>query len=143
MSLKFRAKFLFIVSIVFAVYSILWSLAPFPEVNFPARFILDLADWPVDSLSIPLDRNTMWLSAIGAGLLGGYSIFLGGIVVPAIKQRNLSTIKMTIYAMAFWYLLDGVGSFAAGVASNIFFNTIYLALVLIPLVGINQETIDK
>ena len=143
MSLNFRAKFLYIVSITFAIYSILWALAPFSDINLPARFIIDLADWPVDNLSSPLDRNTMWLSAIGAGLLGGYSIFLGGIVVPAIKERNDSIIKITILAMLFWYLLDSIGSYAAGVASNVFFNTIYLALVLIPLMGIKQDTPDN
>jgi len=140
MSLNFRAKFLFIVSITFAIYSILWALAPFAEINLPARFILDLADWPVDSLFVPLDKNTMWLSAIGAGLLGGYSVFLGGIVVPAIREKNHSIIRTTILAMAFWYLLDSVGSYAAGVASNVFFNSIYLALVLIPLLGIKEDT---
>lgn len=63
MSLNTRAKFLMIVSITFFIYSILWALAPYPEVNLPARFIVDIADWPVDSLSSPLDRNTEWLSA--------------------------------------------------------------------------------
>ena len=139
MSLNARANFLMIVSITFALYSLLWGLAPFSDINMPARFILDLADWPVDNLSTPLDKNTMWLSSIGAGLLAAISIFLGGIVVPALKEGNQSIINTTILAMIVWYIIDGLGSIAAGVTSNVFFNSIYLALVLIPLVCIDKS----
>ncbi len=139
MSLHARAKFLLVVSIIFGIYSLLWALAPFPTVNFPARLILDAADWPIDNLSATLDKNTMFLSAIGAGLLAAISIFLGKIVVPAIKQRNKSIINTTILAMCVWYTIDGIGSIAAGVSTNVVFNSVYLILVLIPLVGINEN----
>ncbi|NOY83950.1 MAG: hypothetical protein GXO96_03835 [Nitrospirae bacterium] len=139
MSLHARAKFLFVVSIIFGLYSFLWGLAPFPTVNFPARLILDAADWPIDNLSTELDRNTMFLSAIGAGLLRAISIFLGKIVVPAVKEGNKSIINATILAMSVWYTIDGIGSIAAGVSQNVIFNSIYLVLVLIPLVGIKEN----
>ena len=139
MSLNTRANFLMIVSVIFFIYSLLWGLAPFSEINIPARIILDLSDWPIDSLSLPLDKNTMWLSAIGAGLLGAVAIFLGGIVVPALKEGNKSVIRTTIIAMIVWYIIDSAGSIAAGVSSNVFFNSIYLALVLIPLVCIGKN----
>lgn len=138
MSLNTRARFLTMISIIFAIYSILWGTAPYTAINFPSRLILDLSDWPIDSLSVPLDRNTMWLSAIGAGLLGAVSIFLGGIVAPALKEGNQRIIRVTIMAMTFWYITDSAGSIAAGVSSNIVFNTLYLALVLIPLIGANK-----
>lgn len=138
MSLNTRANFLMVVSIIFFIYSLLWGLAPFSEFNISARLILDAADWPIDSLSTPLDKNTMLLSAIGAGLLAAVSIFLGGIVVPALKKGNRSIIQTTMIAMTVWYIIDGVGSIAAGVSSNVVFNSIYLALVLIPLVGIDK-----
>ena len=135
MTRDLRAKLMMGIAIVFAIYSILWGLAPYESVNLPARFILDVSDWPFDKLSLPLDRNTMWLSSISAGLLFAVSVFLGGIVVPAIREGNQAIIRTTILAMVAWYLIDSVGSVAAGVASNAFFNTIYLVLVLIPLLG--------
>lgn len=138
MSLNTRSKFMMIVAVVFFIYSILWALAPYPSLNLPARFILDLADWPLDNLATPLDRNTQWLSSIAAGILAAVSIFLGGIVVPAIKERNVSIVHTTIAAMVIWYLIDSIGSIASGVASNVFFNSIYLVLILIPLLGIKH-----
>ncbi len=139
MSLHFRSRFMLIVSIIFFIYSLLWALAPFAHINLPARIILDLADWPLDNLSSPLDRNTQWLSSIGAGLLAAISIFLGTIVCPAIQEKNTAIIRATIIAMSAWYLIDGIGSIASGVASNVIFNSIYLALVCIPLIGIQQS----
>ncbi len=128
-----------IVAIIFAAFSVFWATAPFTTINLPARFILDLSDWPLDNLSAQLDKNIMWLSAIGAGLLGAIAIFLGGIVAPAIKEGNKPIIHTTILAMVFWYVIDSAGSIASGVASNVFFNSIYLALVLIPLIGAGKN----
>jgi len=129
-----------IVAVIFFIYSVLWALAPYPSINLPARYILDLSDWPLDNLESPLDRNTQWLSSIAAGILVAVSIFLGGIVVPAIKERNISIIRTTIIAMVTWYLIDSIGSVASGVASNVFFNSIYLVLILIPLLGIENSS---
>jgi len=140
MSLNTRSKFMMIVAVIFFIYSVLWALAPYPSINLPARYILDLSDWPLDNLESPLDRNTQWLSSIAAGILAAVSIFLGGIVVPAIKERNISIIRTTIIAMVTWYLIDSIGSVASGVASNVFFNSIYLVLILIPLLGIENSS---
>ena len=140
MSTIARSRFMLIIAIIFMLYSLAWGLAPYESVNFPARFILDISDWPMDKLSLPLDRNTQWLSAISAGLLAAVSIFLMGIVVPAIKENNQRVIRTTALAMCVWYLIDSVGSAVAGVASNVFFNTVYLALILLPLFWVKTAT---
>jgi len=139
MTLQTRAKFMMVVAIIFVIYSILWGLAPYTAINLPSRFILDLADWPIDNLTEQFDKNTMWLSSIGAGLLAAISVLFAGIVVPAIKAGNTSITNTTIVAMIFWFILDSAGSIASGVASNVFFNIIYLILVLIPLIGIKKQ----
>ena len=143
MSLSTRSKILYYVSLLFLVYSLLWATAPFPAINAPARLILDLADWPFDAFSNPLSRDLMWGSAIGSGLLAAISIFLIGSIVPALRKGDGGPIRTTIIAMVVWYTIDGVGSYFSGVGSNIFFNTIYLALVLFPLVGIPDHLLNN
>jgi hypothetical protein len=133
MSINFRANMMMATAIVFAIYSVLWGLAPYDSINLPSRFILDISDWPLDNLSKPLDHNTKWLTSIAAGLLAAISIFLGGIVVPAIKDNNRRIMHTTIFAMVVWYIIDSVGSIASGVTSNAILNTVYLVLVLVPL----------
>jgi len=136
MSLDKGSFLMKLVAAIFGAYAILWATAPFSDINLPARFILDVSDWPVDNLSAPLDRNTQWLVSISSGLLAALAVLLAFVVAPAIKQGNRRVIRATISALVVWYVVDGVGSIAAGVFSNVIFNTIYLGLALAPLVMI-------
>ena len=139
MSRKTRSNFMMVVAVIFIIYAVLWGLAPYEKFNFFARLILDSLDWPLDNLSSPLDKNTKLLSAVGAGLTAAMAIFLGGIVAPAIKEGNKSIIRTAIFAMSTWYVIDSVGSIASGVTSNVFFNSIYFGLILIPLLWRDVE----
>lgn len=143
MSTNTRCKIMTAVAIAFFAYAILWALAPFPSINLPARIILDISDWPLDSLDQPLDRNTQWLSSISAGLLAAIAILLAGIVIPAIKSGNTATTNTTIAAFVVWYLIDSVGSYSAGVASNVAFNTVYLVLAVLPLLGLKERSVTE
>ena len=138
MSLHFRSRFMMVIAAIFFIYAMLWALAPYSSFNLPARLILDISDWPLNNFTVPLDRNTQWLSSIAAGLLAALAIFFGGVVAPAIKQRNTVITRKAILAMVVWYIIDNAGSIASGVVSNVVFNSVYLALVLIPLIGVEQ-----
>lgn len=139
MPIQIRVFILKAVALAFGVYALLWALAPFTDINLPARLILDISHWPLDEWDKPLDQNTQWLSSIGAGLLAALSVFLWSIVVPALAENNKPIMRATIKAMITWYVVDGTGSIAAGVASNVFFNTIYLIMVLLPLLPIQPK----
>lgn len=139
MSYKFRFIFMRIVAIVFATYTIIWGLAPYVWINFPARLLIDILDWPLGNMNEPLDRNTKWLSAIGAWLLGAISVFLWNVVAPALKKGDKGIAKTTLIAFVVWYIIDWIGSIAAGVTSNVFFNTLYIILVIVPLVWIPES----
>lgn len=143
MSLELRSKLMVIVSVILGIYAIIWGVAPYTSYNISARILLDILDWPMDNMATELDRNTKWLSAIGAGLLAAVAIFLGGIVAPALKRGDAATIKVAFWAIMAWYVIDGLGSLAVGITSNVIFNTFYLALMIGPLLGINYETQNK
>jgi len=138
MSLELRAKLMQIVAIGFLLFSIMWALAPYTSINLPSRFLLDLLDWPLNNLSAELSRDVMWLSSIGAGLLVAFSIFLFGVVAPAIKDHDKRIINVSRLAIIAWYVVDSVGSIASGVLSNAVFNTLFFIMVMIPLIGIKK-----
>ena len=81
----------------------------------------------------------MWLSSIGAGLVFAICIFLLGIVVPAVRRSDKKTARVTLWAFLGWFIVDGVGSAASGVPSNILFNSILLAGIVIPLLLLRYE----
>jgi hypothetical protein len=123
----------------FLGFAFIWGLAPYSAVNEPARLLLDMLNWPLGDAAPVLTRSEMWLSSIGAGLTVAISIMLLGIVVPALRQSNKETIRVTIWTFIGWYLVDGIGSYASGVGSNVFFNTIFFAVIMIPLLAVRYE----
>jgi len=130
------AKTITAVSWGFLLFAFVWGLAPYTTINAPARLLLDVLDWPPGTATAALDRNTMWLSSIGAGLTVLVSILLLGIVVPAIRAGDRRVIRVTIWAAIGWFVVDGAGSIASGVASNVFFNAFLLAGMLVPLMAV-------
>jgi len=133
---------MFFVAVILGIYALIWGVAPFTSFNISARVLLDVLDWPLDNLSNELDRNTKWLSAIGAGLLATVAIFIGGIVAPAIKKGDTQTLRVTFWAIIAWYTIDSVGSIAVGITSNVYFNTVYLLLMVLPLMGIREKDLQ-
>ncbi|PHR92349.1 MAG: hypothetical protein COA69_08195 [Robiginitomaculum sp.] len=139
MSLDLRAKFIFMMAIGYGVFAVFWALAPYTSINFPARFIIDVLDWPIDNTAQPLSKNTQWLSSIGAGLLASLAILLGGIIAPAAKTGDVRTVRIGFWAILIWYVIDSVGSVASGVASNAVFNTLFAVPLLLPMYGLKAQ----
>lgn len=139
MTPKNSAKTVRIVACGFMGFAIVWGLAPYQGINTPAIVLLDILDWPFGDASKTLTNSEMWLSSIGAGLVAAISIMLFGIVAPAIEKLERKTVQVTKLAFVTWYIVDGVGSAASGVASNIFFNTILLVAILVPLYLVDFE----
>ena len=133
------AKMTRIVAYGFIAFAIVWGLAPYSAISEPSRLLLDLLSLPFGDAPANLTQSEMWLSSIGAGLVAAICIMLLGIVVPAVQNGDKKIIKTTIWAFAVWYIVDSVGSIAAGVPSNAFFNAILLVAILIPLITVKFE----
>lgn len=112
-----------------------WGLAPYQSINYPARLLIDLLDWPLGQAADPLDQNTRWLSAIGAGLLGGLAVLIGGIVAPAARRGDTATCRTTIAALSVWLIIDSAGSVVTAHTANAVFNVITFIILAGPLIG--------
>ena len=135
------AKMIKIVAWLFIAFAFVWGLAPYSAVSEPARLLIDILDWPPGDANPVLTRAQMWLSSIGAGLVVAISVMLLGIVVPAIRRSDRNTVRVTLWAFIGWFVVDSVGSVASGVPSNVFFNSILLAGILIPLLLLRYEEV--
>jgi len=117
----------------FLTFAFFWWLAVLPAIDWPARFIIDVSDWPVDRVQQELSRDVRFLSAIGSGLLAGVSCLILFIVVPELEKQNASVVRGAIYGIVAWYLVDSAGCALLGIYSNVVLNTIYAALIIPPL----------
>lgn len=139
MTQKVSAKIIRYVSYVIIVFSVIWGLAPYESINAPARILIDILDWPFGDALATLDRNTMWLSSIGTGLMLALAIFYGWVIAPAIERGDKQIVKVGIWAILAWYVVDSTGSVASGVASNVLFNTPFLLGMLLPMVMVKYK----
>ncbi|SNZ21337.1 hypothetical protein [Cohaesibacter gelatinilyticus] len=115
------------------VISFLWGLAAFPPFDLAARIYLDLLHWPVGDGLPQWNQETIWLSSIGAGLVCALAVFYLLIVTPAVRKGDRQTIKAALIAVIAWFVVDSIGSYAAGILSNVGFNIITLTLLITPL----------
>jgi len=115
------------------VFAAVWWLAVLPAIDKPATLMLDFIVWPIDDSHDSLSRDARFLSAIGAGLTAGVAIFILLVTINELEHGNPRVIRGSVIALLVWYLVDNAGSWLSGVPSNIFFNTIFLVMLLVPL----------
>jgi len=135
MSPKTAALLTRINAVGFALFALFWAGAAFPGLDGPARFLLDLLDWPLDGTPGALDQYARWLSAIGAGLTAAFATMSWLVVAPAIERGDVTARNGALAAITVWFLADSAGSIASGVAPNAAFNAVFFGLYAAPLLA--------
>lgn len=127
------------VSIILFANALIWASAAFPAFDAPGRFYLDFLAWPLGDGRPDWNATTMWLSAIGAGLVGALAVYYYFIVAPAVLEGDRKIIRATIIAAIVWFVIDSAGSISAGFAVNALFNFVTLVPLIGPLLFISYE----
>lgn len=138
MSPKTAALFTRANAVGFALFAFFWAGAAFPGLDGPARFLLDLLDWPLNGTPAALDQYTRWLSAIGAGLTAAFAALSWFVVAPAVGRGDFAARNGALIAIAAWFIVDSAGSIGSGVASNAVFNAAFAALYAAPLLAMRR-----
>ena len=126
-------KLLSLVSYGFLIFAAVWWLAVNPAIDKPAAIMVDILDWPIDGGHDNMGRDARFFSAIGAGLVVGLCGFLLLVVIPEFQRGNRRIWRGTVIALLGWYVVDSAGCWIVGVPSNVFFNTIFFLMLLLPL----------
>lgn len=131
------ANLLKLVGYGFVVFGLVWVTTSFAGYDRPGRLLLDLLHWPLDGLPNNPSIEARWMGGIGAGLTVAIGLFFAQIFAPiiALNDQKVGGIvrKGALLGLIGWYLVDGAGSIASGVPSNVAFNTIFLLAAAIPL----------
>lgn len=139
MSSERALSILGVVAISVLVISLVWLSAAFPVMNTPGILFMDLLDWPISGDRNELTRDERWLSGVGAGLMASMASLLLLVVIPEVRKRNTQVKRGAIVSLVVWFLIDSAGSVAAGVLSNVFFNTVFLAALVLPLLVVRTD----
>ncbi len=114
-------------------FSLFMGLAPFSSINAPVIFAFDVMDWPLDGSPAAFDRHHQWFLAFSSSFLAGFSLLFIFVVCPALARGDERTRKVALYVLAVWFMMDNVGSIAAGVPVNALWNGLFILPFAIPL----------
>jgi len=79
-----------------------------------------------------------------SGMSAGLGAFFAFVVAPLLSHKDSEVFQTTkrgaLIAAGLWYVVDSIGSVAAGVPSNVVMNTLFLAAYTVPLILVKQDT---
>ncbi|MGV6800980.1 MAG: hypothetical protein ACWA5L_03575 [bacterium] len=133
------AKILTINTIIALIAGIVLAMPAFEIVSPLGNLFVDFIDWPLDGGSSNLSAETKWLAAISGGVLVSYTLLLLWIINPLIISGNKDIRNKTIKALLVWFIIDSSGSFVNGFPFNVLLNTLFLLMLIVPMMAINRS----
>ena len=104
-----------------------------PVLSGPERIFIDMAIWPIDGLPDNPTPESRLLWAIVNGVLIGWGVLLWLITTRLLPSDPPLARTMILTSIWTWFVIDSVGSIAAGAPMNAVFNIGFLLLFVIPL----------
>lgn len=132
-SVQTQKNWLLITALIIGGFGPIFSLATRPETDELARWSLDLLAWPVDGAQQYADGAMRFLSALTGGFLFGWGVMILCLRQWVYDAAPNPTRRAVLCGLFAWFVLDSMGSLAAGVPSNVVFNVLVLSCAAGPL----------
>jgi hypothetical protein len=126
-------RWLEITAIVIGSFGPVFFLGTMAETLEPARLTLDLLSWPIDGATTSAHPDTRFLSALTGGFLFGWGVTVWCLSAWVFDLAPEAVRRTVLAGLCAWFCLDSAGSIATGIASNVLFNVLVLALAAGPL----------
>lgn len=133
MSHRLHKAWLKVSAVVVASFGPVLALGSMPGTAEPARFALDLLNWPLDGSATFAAPDTRFLSAVSGGFLMGWGVTLWMLASHAYDQAPEGVRRSAMAGYLAWFLTDSAGSIATGAAPNVIGNVIVLLIGVGPL----------
>lgn len=133
MTRKTHKFWLNITAIVIGSFGPVFFLGTMLSTAEPARWTLDLLDWPLDGTQTYADQTTRFLSALTGGFLFGWGVMVWMLGRKVYDHAPEAVRVSVLTGLLAWFVLDSAGSIASGAASNALFNVLVLLAGVGPL----------
>ncbi len=120
-------------SIILMVLGLMVAASVVPALSYPTLLFIDLALWPLDGAQSLAAPETKLLCAVGGGMLVGWGALLFLVADQVYPRDPLLVRKLILISICSWFVVDSVGSIAAGAPYNALFNIGFLMLFAVPL----------
>ncbi len=120
-------------AIVLIGFGAITAIAAFPPLAGPGLLLVDLIFWPIDASQSLAAPETRLLCAISGGVLVGWGATLW-IMATRLLGKDPALVRTIVLAsVGSWFIVDSIGSVAAGAPLNILFNVGFLVAFLFPV----------
>ena len=120
-------------ALVLVLFGVMAAAAAAPALSAPTLLLLDLAFWPLDGAQSLAAPETRLLCAVGGGVLVGWGALLF-LVADQVGSTDPALVrKLVLTSIGSWFVVDSLGSIAAGAFMNALFNVGFLLLFFWPV----------
>lgn len=133
MLLERRIMLLKVASGIVIGFGVIAVLAALPSTSGVMRFLADLIFWPVDGAQTVSADETRLLSAISGGLMVGWGLLLWLLAARLFPNDPDLGRRLILPSISAWFVVDSLGSIAAGAPINALFNIAFLPMFFVPL----------
>lgn len=133
MSQAFHKQWLLVTALIIGSFGPVFALGTMLATAGPAEWTLDLLSWPLDR-NMPFDAApTRFLAALTGGFLFGWGVTIALLRAHVYDLAPEPVRKTVVGGLLAWFLLDSAGSIASGNASNALINVAVLLAAVGPL----------
>lgn len=136
MNLESRIRWLKIASGITMGFGILIAAAAIPALKAPTVLLLDLIYFPVDGAQTMADPASRLFSAVTGGVLTGWGLMAWLIANDLMPEQPELARRIVLLSIGTWFVIDSSMSIAAGAPLNALFNTGFLAMFCLPVLGL-------
>lgn len=119
-------------AVVIAVGAVL-ALASHPRLAGPTALLADLVFWPLDGAPGIDAPATRLMCAIAGGVMVGWGVLLWLVASHLLPAEPGTARKLVLASIASWFVVDSIGSLAAGAVLNALGNVAFLLLFVVPV----------
>ncbi|MBO6554509.1 MAG: hypothetical protein JJ926_17480 [Roseitalea sp.] len=117
-------------AVILMAFGVLFTMAAWPPLAGLIRFLVDLFAWPLDGAQTLAASETRLALAIGGGVMAGWGMTIW-LVATRLAEREPGLVRtLVLLPVVVWFVLDSLGSIAAGVPVNAVFNVTFLVLFM-------------
>lgn len=120
-------------SAVVIAFGFLIALAVVPAAAGPTAFLIDLVFWPVDGAEGLAGPDMRLLSAITGGLSVGWGTMTWLVATRLFLREPALARGVILTSVGAWFIVDSLGSVAAGAPLNAVLNVGFLLAFVLPL----------
>ena len=122
-----------VASAVVIGFGFIIALSAHPALSGITRFMVDLAFWPLDGTQTINSPEMRLILAVSGGMMMGWGALLWLVATRLYPRDPALARTMILWSIGIWFIVDNIGSVAAGAPLNVLFNVPFLLVFVLPL----------